>query len=323
MSKKKEAKCIGIYKTTQKQCDRPAKYGKYCGLHNPFRKIKVKKTKEECENAIKKLRGRLEMRYDISFKELDEQKVERKVDLADTNKVLTNIVERFVRYIFNNDPEKFSYMRNDKNAIQFTRKVWHMISSKLNTRDVLAIAMTCRKMYKLVISDKVWHYTHPLKNIILNPRIFYMPVYRIMRLPAYQNLDAILSKIGRPTIEQLVDIYIEENKDTITKKMLLQTTGILIEDSMTYLLTETMKDELDDLVEAAPGSGFYEDYPKAPTLEFTQEPPPKTKIFHIENVSWILGIARQRADNFRVHSEIVNGLVGYDGTYVIRLMKHI
>jgi len=292
--KAKAGFCTATVKTTGKLCTKRTKHGKFCGTHDPARKDSKKVNEANVRRILINLRVRLETRYNVEFEDLDVIDLPKKVDLKDTNRVLTDIVMKFLDEVMHNivfrDP--YSYMRNDVGSIQFPRRVWQKIAWNLNKNDGDNLAMTCRKMYKLCITDKIWHYTHPLGGVsgsekriikngmgdrgmtatrsdtailtsiqarIISPRILHMPIYRLVSMSVMENLETVLSILGKPTIEQLIDEYIEESGPIKSELRLQQVVGWMVRYSTEHILMKVLEEEREDLEETIPGAGFFSD----------------------------------------------------------------
>ena len=353
--------CIGTVKASGKRCSKKAKNGKFCGIHDPARKDTKKVNMENVKRILVNLRQRLEDRYDVVFDDLDVIDMPKKVDIKDTNRVLTEIVMRFLEQV-TNDPifrDCYSYMRNDAIAPQFPRQVWQRISRYLTKVDGDNLAMVNKKMYQLCITDKIWYFKHPLKDRMMSPKIFHMPIYRLVNMPVMDNLEKVLLALRKPTIEQLMDEYIQENGNFKSEKKCKQVIGWMIRYSTEHILTKLLEEEKEDLDEAIPGAGFFTDieYPGGLPREAFQkgissaidiksrsgiklssyvsfvddgESDPKAPIhllFAKQGVhegqceTWLLLHCPKRINHFKVHAKALNSFVGFDGNNIISLMK--
>ena len=350
--------CMGIVKATGKKCIKRAKYGKYCGIHDPARKDNKKANESNVKRILVNLRVRLEERYDVAFHDLDVIDMPKRVDIKDTNRVLNEIVMRFLNELATNPEfrDLYSYMRTDPDAPQFPRQVWQSISKHLTKTDGDNLAMTCKRMYLLNIQDKIWYYNHPLKNRIMSPRIFHMPIYRLVSMPVMNNLEKVLAALGKPTIEQLVEEYIKEHGNFKSEKKCKQVLGWLIRYSTEHILVKMLEEEREDIDEAIPGAGFFADieYPGGLPKEAFQkgigsavdmksrlgvklasyisfiddvEKAPEHLLFSKQGVhegqcqTWLLLHCPRRVNHFKVHAKAVNAFVGFDGNNIISLMK--
>lgn len=287
-TKAKAGFCTGTVKATGKLCTKRAKHGRFCGVHDPSRKDNKKMNEANVKRILVNLRTRLEDRYNVQFEDLDVIDLPKRVDLKDTNRVLTDIVAKFLDEVMNGliFRDSYSYMRNDSGSVQFPRRVWQKIAWNLSKNDGDNLAMTCRKMYKLCITDKMWHYTHPLGGggggdrragvggrgvggerittlssggRILSPRILHMPIYRLVSMSVMENLENVLTKLGKPTIEQLMDEYIEENGPIKSELKLQQIVGWMVRYSTEHILMKVLEEEREDLEETISGAGFFSD----------------------------------------------------------------
>lgn len=353
--------CIGIVKATGTKCNKRAKYGKYCGIHDPARKDNKKANESNVKRILANLRIRLEDRYNIDFHDIDVEDLPKKVDLKDTTRVITEIVMRFLNELATDHKfrDLYSYMRADSLAPQFPRLVWQKISNYLTKTDRDSLAMTCRKMYFLNIQDKIWYYRHPLKNRMLSPQIFHMPIYRLVSMPVMNNLEKVLETLGKPTVEKLMDEYIAEHGNFKSEKKLKQVIGWMIRYSTENILSKVLEEEREDIEESIPGAGFFSDieYPGGLPREALQKgmssvidmktrlgaklstyvsfvddiegapKPPDYLLFAKQSSNegqcetWILFHCPKRFNHARVHAKALSSFVGFDGNNIISLMK--
>ena len=311
--------CRGTKKTDGSRCTNKAKDNGYCGVHDPNKKSIKKTDPELIAKALKKLRFRLEERSGIKFQDVDILDEPRTISLAKTDKIIVDYICVTAREFAENDPEKYPLFIREPESTQFSRSVWQRISWGLTITEAYSLALTCKKFYKLFVTDKVHYLMHPFAPMLKSPKIFDTIVYRVLYIEIPAELDIILGQLQKPTPADIYDNYVKmSDKNYALEQEQRQLLGSIKLRCLEELLDSALQAE-ERIGEIFPGAGYFQYARKEHALEFVGQPP-KTMITEVNGCVYVM-VQSTYDTRDTVHKELIERLVGFDGTNVIRLSR--
>jgi hypothetical protein len=141
---------------------------------------------------------------------------------------------------------------------------WHL-SDDLATYS--NVAMTSKSLYKVFVQDKVRHMKHPLLTNVLSPKVFFMPVFRILWFEPPKNLDNLLKFENLPTTSEVTKFYDEDQGPAKNELDANQRKAHIIISLVKQLINKNLKPK-EKLQEAIPGANIYTDPPKGTNPKF-------------------------------------------------------
>lgn len=328
-----KGKCIGIL-GSGKLCGKNVKDNtRWCTIHNPTyirakRDPNAKKNRElKQERVLTMIASKVGVVADVEKWALDEAEA-KKINPANLIQVAS-----FVRREMPKRITRLALMGSDltpylnpkvKSGVgpeAFSRRVWMMISWHLisDLRSYENLAMSSKKLYKVLLLDKVRHYEHPLKTVLKSPRIFFMPVYRILEFSPPENLDTLAENSGLPSVRLMMKAYASEYGAPKNPLDIAQRTC----DVILALVKEIVAKHLgpdDEFEEDIKGSGIMS-RAKPLTVPKFENCPIRVKTFRVKKDTFLVAQCYSFALWPQVERTLSDCLVSFDNGKLIRLMK--
>ena len=206
-------------------------------------------------------------------------------------------------------------------SVAFSRKIWMIISWHLinDMKSYENLAMSCRRIYKVLVEDKVSYMKSPLISVVRSPRLYFMPVYRVVEFTPPTNLDTIAVNSELPTVAQMEAACVKSYGPTKSKLEAAQRTGEIIYELLKSIVTKNL-DPDEDFEEEVPGCGIMSRAGVKTKPRF-EDCPIAVKTFRVKKDTF-LTINCMSFNQFRAAEKIVmECLVSYDNGKLIRLMR--
>tara|TARA_R110001632_G_scaffold50169_5_gene125298 strand:+ start:5172 stop:6128 length:957 start_codon:yes stop_codon:yes gene_type:complete len=313
--------CIAEIKTTGKLCGcKVSKNRKYCGKHDPEKK-KRKQELNDPEVLMKIARIVMETNG-IGYNDIGDIEDERTKELIGemtkrdiTNFVTSHYIPRMKKLsmIKSNDDD------NSKTYPKFTRRFWMKLSSYLvkDPRSYSNIAMTCKSLNKIFLTDKIRHFQHPLNNILISPLNFMYPIYRIIQLRLPKNMTGVLKKFELPTYEQLSTRYDKRHKPPQNDFEESKKKAKIYVDILTFVIETTNNKE--KIVEDIEGAGIFTHFDRTRSIDMFKSNIPY-KIVHGKKGSFLI-LKSDPNKTKEIEQEFIKNMIYCNDIYVTKLMK--
>ncbi|MFS8159228.1 MAG: hypothetical protein ACMG6E_03270 [Candidatus Roizmanbacteria bacterium] len=307
-------KCQGYTKQGKPCQKKKPKNGIYCYLHDP----------EAIKGGSKAKKSDLKVISDLK----EEMKHVKLIERKKTNAKAYDMEERdsCARQIIKENVEELALTESGveiahiDGAVPFTRKVWMIIGWHLETdiNAYVALAMTCKDLWRVLCADKIWYLEHPLKGKFLSPRLYRMPIALVVELKIPHHFDKILQMASLPSIEDVLMTAV----DTETKSTAEQIMGdVILSLYETMIKAKCAKWVDEEFIEEIEGAGVMTYYKGKNPVEFTKNPG-KHRIEQVNGHSWIIMHSQNEQDFRKARRKFAKYLVGFDGKRVIRLKNH-
>lgn len=302
------ATCIAVKRSDGRVCGKKCAPNKlHCGTHDPNKAKRGKKSiqKEEKEALFAIIADVLD--YKPSEQDAYEKtygKRNRKLLRQEEPDFVNSIVTKAVREYSRSETDLYPYVSNSNKKgpqpVPFPRKVWMTVSWYLSNdpKSYAAVAMTCKKLYTVFVRDKVFHYFHPLRTCVLNPKIFMYPIFRVIEFPVPPELPLMLREQELPSVDDMLKVYRSEVGIPKSKFEEEQRKGdIITEFCKTLFESVTNSEEYEELVKGGGLFGDVEDekdvvfeglpfnhkvYKHRNAVYVVVQPPPKVRLREIE-----------------------------------------
>ena len=335
---KAKPKCIGKVGSGA-PCTKNAKdNSKWCTIHDPTyvrKKIdpNAKKTKQAKQDATMALiASKINSSADLG-KWAEDDALAKKIDPTNAIQVASFIraeMPRRVRRLALLEHDVYPYISasstsvesvNSKGPEAWSRKIWMMISWHLITdlKAYEALAMSCKKIYKVLLLDKVTHHYSPLKGIIKSPRIFFMPVYRIVEFQLSDNFESIATSNGLPTIKSMKAAYADAKGPVKSPLEDAQRTCDIIITLLQGIVQKTLDPE-EDFEEEIPGCGVL-GRAKANTMPRFENCDVDVNLYRVQSDTFLVAKCYSFAKHVQIERTLSDSLWSYDGKRVIQLMR--
>lgn len=318
--------CIGIKKSDGQTCGKKCLPDKlYCGTHDPSkakRKVKTTLSKEKRKALLSSIAKRTN--YIPSDEDTLHKKFEGKQRHIVAEKsaeyvpeIVANAISKFARAEVDLKP----FLKNDKKAVQFSRKIWMTISWFVSNdlKTYQAMSMTCKGLYDLCLKQKVHWYFHPLRDTLKSPQIYTFPIFRVIEFKIPDGFNDILRHKELPVVEDLLKQYAKEHGPPSNDFELAQRKG----DVMTELCQTLISGELDsdeEFEEEIPGGGIYADIESKNDIIFENLGMP-FKIYQRKGRTFVVIKPKPRMRIKEIERLLTKSLRNYHNGSLIQLMR--
>lgn len=320
-------KCIGKL-LNGNPCSKNANSGtKWCTIHDPnyVRKkaptVDEKKARKDKEDRILDMIA-TKVGSVATFAEWEEEELmAKKINVGSVVQIASFVrqeIPKRIRDLALCEHDVYPYVNQ---SIPFSRKIWMIISWHLinDMKSYENLAMTCKRIYKVLITDKVAYMKSPLIGRVKSPRLYFMPIYRVMEFTPPPNLDAIAQSSNLPTIAQMEAACLKSYGPTKTKLEAAQRTSDIIYELLKSIVIANLDPE-EDFEEEIPGCGIMsragvKTVPRFENCEIV------TKTFRIQNDTFLVANCQVFSKFRAVEKTLMDCLVTYDKGKLIRLMR--
>jgi hypothetical protein len=314
------ATCVGQIRGG-KNCKNKAQSGrKYCKVHDKdYKDAQKSRTEERKAKSFKTLDYIAARVGDNRLKQgLEEDNLVKTIKCHKESLVQGFVQKAIIPCIKELATLEYDLYGYPKRSTPFCRKIWMMISWHLSddNRTYVNMAMTCKGLYKVFVTDKVKWYIHPLKAEIMSPLLFFRPVYRVLSLQVPTDLDDLLEVLALPTVEDFLAVYSEEYGYTKNEVILNRRKADAIIELIKNLVERTLE-EGQEIDEAFEGAGLFGDYDTKAVFRF-YDLPYRYKMFVRGSATYVMidadpGPALER--------KLLDSLCPFDGQFLIKLMN--
>lgn len=231
-----------------------------------------------------------------------------------------------------------------ESVVGLSRRSWQKIGWMLegDRKTYANLALSCRDLYRVLCEDKIWAYYHPLRSKImgdggvLHPLLLMMPFYRIVQFEIPSESEQALQDNDIPTFSQLLEFAKDDMKD-LKPREFIQRCGQIQQELMQTLVQKIVADSVYE--PSIEGGGIFDDISgkivvrshkekidfkimtKHVILDFVVKPP-SFKLVGFKKNTWLILKSFSVTQDRKLHEELINSLIGYDGYRIIRFMKY-
>ena len=322
---KEMSKCIGVFAKGSACRFKSAPDSLYCKKHDPKYKTEVQKKKSESVDL--KIKVLTHIAKTVGFtnaKQFEKEDAEAKRigSRCDFDAMKLYIKQTAPESIHALSLKGIDLRACPEGSYGFSRKIWMLISHHMidDLVSYFSVAMTCKSIYKIFVKDKLRYFSHPLRDKILSPLMYFFPIFRIVWYEFSSELPELFAFQNLPSIESCLKEYenslngyvlspLERNQKTA--KIIAKLIGQLIEKNL---------EPGEEFEETIKGAGIFDYLPPKMNVEFEGLEYPYTVKRSGRDTFLIVMV--NDVDEFRtVERRLMQTIKSFDGKNIIQLMR--